>query len=175
MPDYLRLIRPGTRAARCDVTPLFADAGAFAALLADLEAQYAGAAFDLVAGIDALGFILGTALAVRAGVGFLPIRKAGKLPVTADAERFVDYTGQEKALELAAGAVAPGRRLLLTDEWIETGAQVRAAIRLLERQGGCVVGIAAVHVDVSPRTRDLLDAYPCFAAEREESGGQPGG
>lgn len=154
------------------MTPLFADADAFAALLADLEAQLAGVAFDLVAGIDALGFILGTALAVRAGVGFLAIRKAGKLPVEVDVERFTDYTGLEKGLEIAPEAMVPGTRVLLADEWIETGAQVRAAIRLIERQGGCVVGLATIHVDASPQTRDLLAAYPCVAAEREEAGGE---
>lgn len=166
MGDILRLIRPGTRAARSDVTPLFADADAFAALLADLERQLAGVAFDVVAGIDALCFILGTALAVRAGTGFLPIRKAGKLPVEADVERCVDYTGQEKGLELRHGALAPGTRVLLADEWIETGAQARAAIRLIERQGGQVVGIAAIHIDVTACTSDLLQAYPRFAADR---------
>ncbi|MCL4541252.1 MAG: adenine phosphoribosyltransferase [Chloroflexi bacterium] len=167
--NYLRLIQRDTRGPRCDVTPLFADAGAFAAVLADLEQQLAGGTFDLVAGIDALGFILGTALAIRAGTGFLPIRKVGKLAVEADVERFTDYSGEEKGLELRTGALTPGTRVLLADEWIETGAQVRAAIRLIERQGGRIAGIVTIHVDVSPQTRDLLLAYSCFAAEREEA------
>ena len=95
-----------------------------------------------MAGIDALGFILGAAIAVRLKKGFVPIRKGGKLPVQTDVARFVDYTGQEKSLELRVGAIQPRTRVLVVDEWVETGAQVRAAIELLEKQGGVVIGVA---------------------------------
>jgi len=122
MKDYLRLIDTHTRGPRCEVTPLFADAAAFAALVSDLVAPFDAVKIDLVAGIDALGFILGTAIAIRLGKGFIPIRKGGKLPVQADRVDFVDFTGQSKSLELRAGAVQPGVKILLVDEWIETGA-----------------------------------------------------
>jgi adenine/guanine phosphoribosyltransferase-like PRPP-binding protein len=75
------------------VTPLFADYAGFMALVDDFTTQLGGLACDLVAGIDALGFILGTALAMRLGTGFLAMRKEGKLPVAADAQSFVGYTG----------------------------------------------------------------------------------
>jgi adenine phosphoribosyltransferase len=79
--SYLALIDTHTCGQRSDVTPLFADARAFAALVDDLLALSGGsAAFDVVAGIDALGFILGAALALRARVGFVPIRKGGNRP-----------------------------------------------------------------------------------------------
>ena len=122
MKDYLRLIDTHTRGPRCEVTPLFADAAAFAELVSDLVAPFDAVKIDLVAGIDALGFILGTAIAIRLGKGFIPIRKGGKLPVQADRVDFVDFTGQSKSLELRAGAVQPGVKILLVDEWIETGA-----------------------------------------------------
>src|SRR5262245_41075845 len=86
--EYLRLIDTKTRGPRYDVTPLFADGQAFARLIDDLAGRCGDLTFDLVAGIDALGFILGAALALRSRRGFVPIRKGGKLPVAADAARF---------------------------------------------------------------------------------------
>lgn len=165
--DYLRLIDTEAPGGRCDVTPLFGDYSAFATLVDDLAARFSDTAVDVVAGIDALGFILGTALALRLRVGFLPIRKGGKLPVAVTRAEFVDYTRQTKALELRADALPPRTRVLLVDEWIETGAQVRAAISLIEGQGAVVAGIAAIHLDLNENTRPLLAAYRCRAIQVE--------
>lgn len=143
------------------MTPLFAEHDAFAALLDDFETLLRGVSFDVVAGIDALGFILGTALAVRKHTGFVPVRKGGKLPVPADVADFVDYTGTRKSLELRRDAIALGTRVLVVDEWIETGAQVRAAIRLIEGQGGVIAGIATVHMDGKEEASTLLGRYHC--------------
>jgi len=117
---YLALIDRKTSGNRCDVTPLFADYVAFSALVEPL-------AFEVVVGIDALGFILGAVLALRTHVGFVPVRKGGKLPGAVDSAECVDYTGQPKTLELRRDALEPGTRVLLVDEWIETGVQVGAA------------------------------------------------
>ncbi|MGE5334803.1 MAG: adenine phosphoribosyltransferase, partial [Nitrososphaerota archaeon] len=144
---YLALIDQHTSGNRCDVTPLFSDYTAFAALLDDLAALVEPLAFDLVMGIDALGFILGAAMALRTHVGFVPVRKGGKLPVAVDTAECVDYTGQRKTLELRRDALKAGTRVLLIDEWIETGAQARAAIKLIEGQGGIIAGIASLHID----------------------------
>src|SRR5690242_3019454 len=141
---YLALIDRETSGNRCDVTPLFADYAAFSALVDDLAALMEPLAFDVVAGIDALGFILGTALALHVRVGFVPIRKGGKLPVDVDSVECVDYTGQRKTLELRRGTLTPDIRVLLVDEWIETGAQIGAAIQLIEGQGGVIAGIASL-------------------------------
>jgi adenine phosphoribosyltransferase len=158
-PDYLRLIDEHTTGNRCDVTPLFADGEAFAALVDDLLALFSDTPFDAIAGIDALGFVLGGAMALRAGCGLVVVRKGGKLPVFADRIEFVDYTGDAKILELRHGAVTRGMRILLVDEWIETGAQVAAAATLIERQQAFVVGIAAIAADVSERTRPLFERF----------------
>jgi adenine phosphoribosyltransferase len=163
MKDYLRLIDTHTQGKRCDVTPLFADPQAFAALVADLAAPFQSMPLDYVAGIEALGFILGTALSLRLGKGFIPIRKAGKLPVAAARVRFVDYSGQEKALELRHGLLPAGARVLLVDEWVETGAQVGAAIALIENQGAVVVGVAAINIDSNPLPDRLREKYFCHA------------
>ena len=103
MKDALRLINTQTDGPRCDVTPLFADPQAFAALVADLCAPFMEIDFDYVAGIDALGFILGTAMAMHLKKGFIPIRKGGKLPVAVSRAEFVDYSGQAEGAGAAPG------------------------------------------------------------------------
>jgi adenine phosphoribosyltransferase len=157
--EYLQLIDK-SGVGRYDVTPIFANATAFSALLDDALAACADLAFDLVAGIDALGFVFGAGLAARSGKGFLPVRKGGKLPVPIDRMEFVDYTGERKSLEVRRDAITPGQRALLADEWIETGAQAAAAIALIERQGGVIAGIVTLHMDECQRTRNLSSRYP---------------
>lgn len=160
---YLRLIDTNTPGRRNDVTPVFADYGAFSALVEDLSECFKDVDFDYVAGIDALGFILGTAMAFHFEVGFLPIRKGGKLPVPADKAEFVDYSNQSKSLELRENAIEAGAKVLLVDEWIETGAQIKAAIELLENQGGTVVGIATINIDDNEGTHPIKAKYNCHA------------
>jgi adenine phosphoribosyltransferase len=161
-PEYLKLIDTQTPGPRCDVTPLFADPTAFAALLDDFVALLHEIDFDVVAGIDALGFILGAALALWTRKGFVPVRKGGKLPVPVDMVEFIDYSGESKALELRRDAIAPGSRVLIVDEWIETGAQMAAAVRLIEGRGGVVAGIATIHIDDNEKTRTRLGPYRCY-------------
>lgn len=163
MRDYWRLIDTNTPGPRYDVTPLFADCEAFSALIDDLCVPFSPEDIDCVAGIDALGFVLATALALRLGRGLVLVRKGGKLPVPADRVYFEDYDGERKSLELRTGAVQPGARVLLVDEWIETGAQVRAALQLLEGQGASVVGIATIIMDGNAETRQLAGVYHCHA------------
>lgn len=147
MKDYLKLIDTETLGPRCDVTPLFAHPTAFAALIADLTRPFEGIEFDFVAGIDALGFVLGAAMAITLEKGFITIRKGGKLPVPVVSRKFKDYTGLQKTLEIRTDILEQGDRVLLVDEWIETGAQVNAAIELLENQGAEIIGIATVNMD----------------------------
>jgi len=165
--DYLDLIDTETDGQRFDVTPLFADPNAFSQLLDDLTSQFEGIEFEAVAAIDALGFILGAGIAQRVGKGLIPIRKGGKLPVQAHAVGFMDYTGKNKSLELRRGAFLPGSRLLLVDEWIETGAQIKAAVELIGMMDGKVVGIASINIDNNDNTQELLDNYKCYTVWKE--------
>ena len=164
MKDYLKLVDTETPGPRYDVTPLFADRAAFAALVADILDYFPADSYDAVAGIDALGFVLGAAVAARAEKGFITIRKGGKLPVETESRTFVDYSSQEKALEIRMDVIAAGERVLLVDEWIETGTQVSAAIELIESQGGLVAGIATVNIDENEKTNALQAMYRCFKA-----------
>ena len=164
MSNFLSLIDTDTPGPRCDVTPLFADFEAFSALVEDIFAHFRGLEFDYVAGIDALGFILGTAVALRAKKGFISIRKGGKLPVETRSVQFVDYTGLQKSLEIRPDMLPSDARILLVDEWIETGAQVNAAIELIENQQCEVVGIATINIDENDLTSSLKKKYNCYSA-----------
>lgn len=160
LPAYLRLIDTKTKG-RYDVLPLFKDFSAFRSLVSDLAKLVEDCEFEYVAGIDALGFILGTALAFRMEVGFVAIRKAGKLPKSCARIEFEDYTKIRKGLELAPGVLSPGDRILLVDEWIETGAQARAAAQLIEAQGAMIAAITGIAIERNERTRDLFQRYRC--------------
>jgi len=116
MKGYLSLIDTSTPGPRYDVMPLFADREAFAQLADDLAKPFLGSDIDAVVAIAALGFVLGTAIAERLGVGLVRARKGGKLPVETIRETFVDYTGEEKALELRPDAPKPGAAVLIVDE-----------------------------------------------------------
>ncbi len=162
VPSYLKLIDTQTDGGRNDVLPLFKDYPSFSALVKDIAALVGKCEFKYVAGIDALGFILGAALAMHFGVGFVGIRKAGKLPKKADRLEFLDYTNTLKGLELGLGTLSEGDLILLVDEWIETGAQVRAAARLIEAQGAKVSAITGIAMERNEKTRDLFEKYRCF-------------
>src|SRR5438067_2214644 len=99
-PTYLMRINTQT-SGRYDITPLFADYDAFSALVRDLVEPFQAANIDLVAGIDAFGFILGTAVALELHKGFLAVRKGGKLTVPSDSVEFEDVSRERKTLELA--------------------------------------------------------------------------
>ena len=167
MKSYVELVNFAAAGGRCDITPVFASAPDFQLLLSDLMAPFEDSSVQIVVGIDALGFILGAAAALKLGAGFVPARKPGKLPVRSDSRQFIDYTGKEKGLELGCGAIAPGSRVLIVDDWIETGAQMRAAIELVEGQGGVVIGVCAFNIDRNDRTRGLLKSYSCHSILRD--------
>jgi len=115
MKKYLQLIDINTPGPRYDVTPLFSDYEAFSELVEDIANHFGSNEYDYVAGIDALGFILGTAVAVRIQKGFIAIRKSGKLPVDTLSVDFVDYSGKQKALEIRLDVIPSGARILLHD------------------------------------------------------------
>ena len=168
--DYLSLIdRSKLHYKRSDVTPIFAEPAAFASLVDDLLAPFRDANVQRVVGTDALGFVVGTALALRLGVGFVPVRKGGKLPVRNERIAFKDYSGAEKAFELRANPWPAGTRVLLSDEWIETGATATAAVKLIEQAGGVIVGIVAVAFRKNEKTAELWAKYQCHGVWPEQA------
>jgi adenine phosphoribosyltransferase len=125
-----------------DLTPLFANGPAFAQVIDAIATEHGGA-FDVVAGIEARGFVLAAAVAYASGAGLVPIRKAGKLPrKTVSAAYALEYG--EAVLEVHADSFEPGARVLLLDDVLATGGTAAAAISLVERAGGEVVGFSVV-------------------------------
>lgn len=126
-----------------DITPLLADAGAFGDCVAAMAAPWRDTALDAVCGIEARGFIFGAALARALGIGFVPLRKAGKLPASTVGVDFqLEYASTR--LEVHADALAPGARALVVDDVLATGGTLAAACALLERLGARVAGGAVV-------------------------------
>lgn len=115
-----------------DLTPLLADGAAFQATTAALAAR--AGAFDLIAGIEARGFLFGAALAHATGSGLIIIRKPGKLPHTTIGEDYALEYGTDR-LELHASDVPAGARILLVDDVLATGGTAEASVRLLRKAG----------------------------------------
>ena len=151
---------------RVDVTPLFENPVAFARFISDIVRPFQRTNFNKVAGLDALGFIIGGAVANKLKKGFVAVRKDGKLPGipgTTIKTSFVDYTKKKKYFEINKNAVKKGDKVLIVDEWIETGSQVKAAIKLIEKQGGEVIGIACLCAERKGSTKILFEKYNCHA------------
>lgn len=164
---YLNLMAPNTKGDRfawLDPTSIYINARAFNDLLDDLMADLTDVKYDVVAGLDAMGFVLGAALAARSGVGFLPIRKAGKLCVDTDKVSFGNYSGRTQDMEMRLPAFAPGTKVLLADQWVETGGTMDGAVRLVERQQGVVTGMVAIAIEENDRTTAYRDSYACVSA-----------
>ncbi|HET8616733.1 MAG TPA: adenine phosphoribosyltransferase [Actinomycetales bacterium] len=125
-----------------DITPLLSDGPAFRAVVRALTDRYRGEV-DAVVGIEARGFVFAAPLAVELGVGFVPVRKAGKLPADVlDAAYDLEYGSAQ--IEVHADAFAPGQRVVVLDDVLATGGTAKAACALVERAGGHVAEFAAV-------------------------------
>ena len=136
----------GEKFAWLDPTTIYINGDAFHDLLNDLVSDLENVTFDVIAGLDAMGFVLGSALATRLGIGFLPIRKAGKLCVDTDSVTFSNYSGRTQDMEMRKPAFAAGTKVLLVDQWIETGGTMDGAIRFSSngsKKGGKVAGLVA--------------------------------
>jgi adenine phosphoribosyltransferase len=138
IPDYPK---PGIMFR--DVTTLFGDAQGFKAAIACMADPYRSEPVDAVAGIEARGFILGGAIADRLGCGFVPIRKKGKLPWKTIGQEYELEYGVD-AIEIHEDAIRPKERILVVDDLIATGGTAEAAVKLVRRSGGEVLGATFV-------------------------------
>ncbi len=142
VPDW-----PQTGVMFRDITPLLQDPKTFRVLIDLFVHRYMDTKLDLVAGLDARGFIIGSVVAYELNLGFVPIRKKGKLPFKTVSEEYELEYGSA-TVELHADACKPGQRVLLIDDLIATGGTMMAGKKLLERLGANVIEGAAI-VDIS--------------------------
>ncbi|MFZ8916220.1 MAG: adenine phosphoribosyltransferase [Ilumatobacteraceae bacterium] len=142
LPDFIRAIpdypQPGVTFR--DITPLLGNGRALALATSSLAERFADVQIDRVIGIEARGFILGAPIAVALSAGFVPVRKAGKLPWAVVREEYELEYGTDK-LEIHRDAIHPGERILIVDDVLATGGTAAATCRLAETLGGDVVGV----------------------------------
>ena len=141
-----------------DITPLLANTTAFRHSLDKMITPFTDRVIDCVAAVEARGFIFGSAIAAKLGVGFVPIRKKGKLPfrttsVTYDLEYGVD------TLEIHTDAIKQGQKVLLVDDLLATGGTMQAAAKLVEKLGAEVVGITLLVELANLGGRGKLEGY----------------
>jgi len=148
-----------------DITPLLADPAGIPAVVDGIRAGLTEAGIegiDLVAGVEARGFILGAPLAVALGVGFVPVRKQGKLPGDVHAESY-DLEYGTATLEVQVGAVAAGHRVLLVDDVLATGGTAAASASLLRAAGAEVIAFAVLLELPALAGRERLGDLPVVA------------
>lgn len=148
-----------------DVLGLFA-AGDFLREAAEaLAAPFRASGVTKVAGVEARGFILGAAVSLDLAVGFVPIRKQGAIHpgAKAVAQAAPDWRGNEPVLALQRAVVAKGDRVLLVDDWVETGSHALAARRLIEECGAEWAGLSVLVDQAEPVVRDLLEPFSAVA------------
>ena len=126
-----------------DITTVLRDPEAFKHSVDLLAEHFKKQKIDYIAGIEARGFIFGSALAYKLGVGFIPIRKPGKLPSKTERISY-DLEYGKDSLEIHTDAVEPGKRVLIVDDLLATGGTAEAAIKLVKKIGGVIIGIAFV-------------------------------
>lgn len=126
-----------------DITTLLKDAHGFSRVIDELASKYSGKQIDYVVAIESRGFIFGAPLAYRLGVGFIPIRKKGKLPGPTERMEY-DLEYGTDVMEIHKDAIEPGKRVLVVDDLLATGGTISAAMKLIEKVGGKIVGTAFV-------------------------------
>jgi adenine phosphoribosyltransferase len=141
--EYIRAIDdyPNLGVTYRDITPLLGNASAFGRAVDDLVSSFHDVQIDMVVGIESRGFILAAPVAYRLRAGFVPVRKAGRLPWAVAREEYMLEYGSDK-LEIHRDAIRHGQRILVVDDVLATGGTAAAAGRLINTLGGRIVGFA---------------------------------
>ncbi|EFI24796.1 adenine phosphoribosyltransferase [Neisseria sp. oral taxon 014 str. F0314] len=152
-----------------DITPVLQSAEYFRLLVDLLVYRYMGQKIDAVAGLDARGFIIGAALAYQLNVGFVPIRKKGKLPFDAVSQSYALEYG-EATVEIHTDAVKKGARVLLVDDLVATGGTMLAGVELIRKLGGEVVEAAVIleFTDLTGGEKIRASGVPLFSLCRNK-------
>lgn len=162
--DYIRVIpdfpQPGISFK--DITTLLQDGAAYKASIDALKELVKEKQIDLIAGPEARGFVVGTPLAYSLGVGFVPIRKSGKLPAATIEEDYALEYGKDK-LAMHADAIRPGQKVLIADDLLATGGTISTSVNLVRKLGGEIVGAAFLIELEELNGRDKLEGIDVFS------------
>lgn len=162
--DYIRVIpdfpQPGISFK--DITTLLQDGAAYRASIDALKELIKEKEIDLIAGPEARGFVVGAPLAYSLGVGFIPIRKSGKLPAETIEEDYALEYGKDK-LAMHADAIRPGQKVLIADDLLATGGTISTSVNLVRKLGGEVVGAAFLIELEELNGRGKLDGIDVFS------------
>ena len=145
-----------------DIAPLLGDPEAFSTVVDTMVVHFGRGNIDKVVGIEARGFIIAAPVAYHFNAGFVPVRKAGKLPWTSESESYELEYGTE-TLQIHRDALEPGERVLIVDDVLATGGTASATARLVERLGAKVVGIACIIELTFLHGREKLGALDFFS------------
>ncbi|WP_457593801.1 adenine phosphoribosyltransferase [Hydrogenimonas sp.] len=148
-----------------DITTLLNNPEAYTMLMDHLEARYEDFGLDYIAGIESRGFIFGAALAAKLGVGFVPVRKKGKLPSATIAEKYaLEYGFDEVEIHIDAFAGNEGAKVLLIDDLIATGGTAAAAAKLIHDAGAeCVEACFVINLSFLGGVKKLADLTPHYS------------
>ncbi len=147
---------------RYDITPIFSDIQLFNSLINDLIAPFENEIIDKIVCLDALGFILGSVISIKMNKGLILARKEGKLPLKSNElvkKTFIDYSYNQKSFEMNKNMIKKNENMLLVDDWIETGEQVKAVISILEEANANIAGITVIGADRNEKTEVLFRSY----------------
>ena len=148
--------------AKPDFSTLFVEPEVLSNLVKDLAKPFKKIEVDKIVAPESMGFILGAAMALKLKKGFVPVRKGGKLPTVKKhivSSSFTDYTKQKNTFEMNEKLINPGDKVLIVDDWIETGGQIKGIIKLLEKQGAEIVGISLLGFNQTKQTKLISDNY----------------
>jgi len=145
-----------------DITTLLQDGEAFRYSIDELYNRYKDEKIDVVVGLEARGFIFGSVLAYKLGVGFVPIRKPGKLPAKTISAEFEKEYGKDK-MEIHEDAIKKGDKVLIVDDLIATGGTISAAVNLIEKLGGEIVECAFIIDLPDLNGKDKIKGYKIFS------------
>ena len=145
-----------------DITPLLADEVGFSSVIDMIVVHFGRGNVDKVVGIEARGFILASPVAYHFAAGFVPVRKADKLPWETESQEYELEYGKE-TLQIHKDAFQPGERVLIVDDVLATGGTARATAELVERLGGKVMGIACLIELSFLKGREQIQGYEFFS------------
>jgi adenine phosphoribosyltransferase len=148
-----------------DITPVLKDAAAFKDVIDTMADEVRKMNPDVIIGVESRGFVLGTPIALELGLGFVPVRKLGKLPAeTVRADYALEYG--TNTVEIHKDGIEPGQRVVIVDDLLATGGTAGASIQLVEELGGVVAGLVFLVELTFLKGRQKLNSYPCAALVR---------